>query len=573
MAELPIMQGQKQLLQLYKELQAWALENQFPLYMAGLALHNAFGAESAEKEISTVGLFSMLSIILLVVFCFRSAIPLFLAMLSVGFGVLAGFTVSLYCFAQLHIITLVFGSSLIGISIDYAFHYFADFFNQSDESASQRLVRVFPGISLGMLSSVLAYFALSLTPFPGLRQIAVFSAAGLIAAWCSVVLLMPFCLQDFKLKHTLPWQGFYHLYNERWPRFAKKYRWILLLVVSAYCLFAWLNLQPVDDIREIQQPKAELLVQEESIKRLLNYQQDSQFFIVKAQSLAALWQQESLLIKGLQQGIVNGDVGGYSALSDIYPSTEQQQVSINLLDAAFFQTQHLRQMLEELGMDELAIAAIENEFAAEKHRPLSFEHWLAQMPEPQQAQFLGCADGVCASVVHLNSLKSLVAMKTLAAAQPAVLFVDPIANINSVLFHYRSMAAYFILLAAGGITLLLMFFLGLRSALIIISAPLLAILLTVASLYYLQATFSLFNVFALLLVLGISLDYAIFQHLGSSHKSTTALAILLSLLTTFMAFGILALSSTAVIQAFGLSLAIGISFAFLIAALLPAKKG
>jgi predicted exporter len=43
----------------------------------------------------------------------------------------------------------------------------------------------------GLMTTLLAYVVLSFTPFPGFKQIAVFSMVGLSAAWVTSILLLP----------------------------------------------------------------------------------------------------------------------------------------------------------------------------------------------------------------------------------------------------------------------------------------------------------------------------------------------------------------------------------------------
>ncbi|NRB38734.1 MAG: hypothetical protein HRU20_09750 [Pseudomonadales bacterium] len=568
-------QAQQQLLTLYRQLHVSAAQNKVELLSAGLPLYNAFGAESAKNEISTVGLFSLLGIIFLVLYCFRSPMPLLLALTAIGSGVFAALLACMLLFDTLHIITLVFGSSLIGVCIDYSFHYFAEFYQRNDENSWDKLQRILPGITLGMLSSVLAYSALIFAPFPGLQQIAIFSAIGLVVAWLTVVLLMPLCMHKTAINRALPFAFFYRFYNHLWPQFYSQHRFIVLSLALAYCVFGFTLLKPVDDIRLIQQAPADLLKQENRIKDIVNQKQDSQFFIVQGKDIDQLLKNEEDFLHSLENEKAQDSLKGFDALSMLFPAADKQKQNYQLFKQQIFASKKLYNMLQELGMEDDAIKKIHQDFI-DGNKPLAFKPWLKHMTAPIQELFLGCDKNNCASIISLSGIKNLSALQTTANKFASVILVDQVASINTVLFNYRQLATVFIAIAIIAITLLLSLLLSLRSALIIISTPALAITFTVASLSIINhlfsaSTFSLFNVFALLLVLGISLDYAIFTHLGAEHKNTTALAVLLSLLTTLLAFGLLALSSTMVVHAFGLTLAIGVISAFLIAPLLPAK--
>lgn len=69
---------------------------------------------------------------------------------------------------------------------------------------------------------------------------------------------------------------------------------------------------------------------------------------------------------------------------------------------------------------------------------------------------------------------------------------------------------------------------------------------------------NLFHVLALLLVLGVGIDYSIFFAESGTHRDTTMLAVLLSTATTLLSFGLLALSQTAAISSFGTVISIGL---------------
>lgn len=83
---------------------------------------------------------------------------------------------------------------------------------------------------------------------------------------------------------------------------------------------------------------------------------------------------------------------------------------------------------------------------------------------------------------------------------------------------------------------------------------------------------NLFNLLALMLILGIGIDYTLFfaeqnKQEDDSHTESTLLAISLSALTTILSFGLLALSETQAIHSFGITVLTGIIVAWLLAPL------
>lgn len=83
------------------------------IYHTGVLFFAEFGTQSAKSEISTIGLFSLLGIIVLIIGVFRSLAPLGLALLSITVGVLAALAVTTWVFGHVHLFSLVFGASLL----------------------------------------------------------------------------------------------------------------------------------------------------------------------------------------------------------------------------------------------------------------------------------------------------------------------------------------------------------------------------------------------------------------------------------------------------------------------------
>ncbi|HET8791499.1 MAG TPA: MMPL family transporter, partial [Modicisalibacter sp.] len=158
------------------------------LLRSGLIFHAAAGAEQAKREVSTIGLGALIGLVIILLVVFRSPRVLMQMLLPLGCGLLLALPLTLALFGQLHVLTLAFGASLIGIAIDYALHLQC---KRAVAGSVFRLRPLLPGLALALVSSLLAYLAQALTPLPGLRQMAIFAALGLLGAWLTVVLWLP----------------------------------------------------------------------------------------------------------------------------------------------------------------------------------------------------------------------------------------------------------------------------------------------------------------------------------------------------------------------------------------------
>ncbi|HEY9133919.1 MAG TPA: hypothetical protein VIM98_19370, partial [Dyella sp.] len=85
---------------------------------------------------------------------------------------------------------------------------------------------------------------------------------------------------------------------------------------------------------------------------------------------------------------------------------------------------------------------------------------------------------------------------------------------------------------------------------------------------YLNQPLTLFHWMALMLVLGVGANYAVFMREGEPYTrhlpGATFASVLLSAITALLSFGLLALSSMPALRHFGLTLLLGIGFTALL---------
>jgi predicted exporter len=111
---------------------------------------------------------------------YRSPLALGLGLLPVATGALAGVAAVALGFGAVHGITLGFGITLIGESVDYSIYFFIQSLQGPPGDPWRR--RLWPTVRLGMLTSVCGFASLLPSGFPGLAQLGLYSITGLIAA-------------------------------------------------------------------------------------------------------------------------------------------------------------------------------------------------------------------------------------------------------------------------------------------------------------------------------------------------------------------------------------------------------
>ena len=545
---------------LLEQSRAQAATQQVELLAASGLLYAASGQQQASREITWVGGGATVGILLLLLLAFRRWRVL-LAFVPVLVGMLFGAVACVAFFGSMHVMTLVLGSSLIGVAVDYPLHYLSKSWSLKPWRSWPALRLTLPGLSLSLATSCIGYLALAFTPFPALTQIAIFSAAGLVGAYLSAVCLLPALLNGVVLRPAQwPLNVAQFLLNARQALLKKVPTPALLALLLMFCAAGLWQLNSKNDIRQWVSAPPQLMTQAQAIARITGYQPTSQFFLVRADSEQQLLERQAALSERLDALIGKGTLQGYLALNQLVsPPREQQR-----LRAALNALPRHWQPLLALGVP---LPALQHELAQLQALPEQRIDAALSGPlaEPWRLLWLGRdADGV-AAMVSLQGLNDASLLREQARDLPGVELVDRLGDLNSVFAATQISAAELKLLSCALIVLLLIAPFGLGGAVRIVALPLLAALCSLASLGWLGQPLTLFSLFGLLLVTAISVDYAILmrEHIGGA--AVSLLGTLLAALTTWLSFGLLAVSSTPAVSNFGLSVSLGLAFSFILA--------
>lgn len=527
------------------------------LIRTGALFYASEAYDTAKGEISTIGLTSLILVIVLILFSFKSIRPLLLTSLALVFGISCGFTAILLVFEEIHLLTLVFGASLIGVAVDYAFHYF------STDSSSQdwgRLRKILPAISLGLISSIVGYLALLSTPFPGLQQMATFCIAGLTGAFITVALLFPvinlnnnLSISILKLCDSILSLG---------ACFPTRKIWIAMWLLPIFAIvLSFQDTENKDDIRQFQNVNIDLKYQENLIKDILQPDASNQFYLVRGKSPQSLLINMEFAQDKLSKLVDDGVINSFVNISQQLPSIHQQKTNYNLIKELVY-SDAFDNFIELDILTKEDYLNFKVDFEAKKGNYMVPDFWLnSPVGEMFSNLWLGKIGSHYSAIIPIRGINNLSELEDI---NPQILFVDKVSKINLVFKKYRHHASQLLFVAILLICFILSFRYGLIKSIIIASSPIFSISITIIILSILGVSLTLFNTLALFLVVGIGIDYGLFFAESNKAKAGTLMAILLSALTTVFSFGLLALSETTAIKAFGLTMLIGITSAFII---------
>jgi predicted exporter len=546
---------------------------QSQLLHTGMLFYADAGVQSAKRDISTIGLGSMLGIVLLMVLTFRSLSPLLLTLFSILIGCVAAFTVTVLCFGSVYLFTLIFGASLIGIAVDYAFFYFAhQYCGGASWTAELGLKHIIVGISLGLLNVVLAYFILSFTPFPALKQLAVFAISGLGMSFLTVVCLFPLLLRAKVIKYDPPLLRCMRWYLRKFLQCSPKFVIGLVASVLVIGFFGISQLHSNDDIHRLQRLPLPLKKQEEKIKTIIGSHMGMNFYLVMGHTPTEVQDREHQLTQALTHDFPM-ETPAFMAINAYVPSVQSQRL--------YFQLQ--KQLIEKklpgyflkIGMSKQKASAVMKTLAAQTFQPITLADWLASpVSTPLRFLWLGKIDHQYASVVLLSSQLDEKQLKTLGKNIVGVHYINKAADVSMMFSQYRHSMSYLLLWVYVALWLFLSLRYGWRNACAYMLAPVCSSMLSLAVIGYLGIPLTLFSILGLILVLGIGVDYVLFFAETQSSYVTTMLAVSLSAITTTLSFGLLAFSQTPVVHDFGVLVLVGIGSAFLLSPIaLRLQKG
>ncbi|MGQ7936810.1 MMPL family transporter [Paraburkholderia sp. D1E] len=558
-----------------------ALKQAFPdvsVARTGAVFYAESARSASEHEVHLIGVASLCGIALLMMWVFRSPRLLLLGFVSTALGIVCALAVTMLVFGQLHLLTLVFGASLIGEAVDYSIQYFVVYLGAGSDWDSRRGARaVRPALTVALATSLLGYAILTWVPFPALKQIACFAIAGITTAFASVLWLLPALLTRApKRSPQRVFAGAARVLTVWHRTIGGKRAWFVAALLLIVAIPGWLRLTSDDDIHLLIQRDPSLVAQEDKVRAAVGVDNSAQFFVVRGEAPEIVLQRAEAL--GAKLDGVNGTankVGSYQSVAQFVPSAKQQNEDRALLaQHVFSDPAALRATLLQAGFkDEVADAWLAA--YAKPQPPITVDTWLAApWSQPYKHLWLGVVDSATqayAAVVIPQGVTPQNEPTLIATAQAVsgVVFVDKAASVSKLFGAYRVDSGWWLGGALALVFVLLMLRYGVRGGIAVTLPVLLAVGVTLAVFGYVHVPLNLFNWLALMLVLGVGANYAVFLREGCLRADADLGAVwtgvLLSAATTLLSFGMLGTSAMPALKSFGATLALGIAVSVLLA--------
>lgn len=552
---------------------------------AGVPLFTDAAATRARDELGRIGVFSTAGVLLFALAFFGRIATLVLLAGSVAAGFAAGLGAALGLFDSLALVTFVFGATLIGVAVDYGAHWFAFASSIPDPIARRRALA--PGLLTAALSSALAYGVLIATPLPGLRQMGLLAAGGLLTTLAVVLFWLPYAdrwapRRDTRLVRFLETRL---PRLPRWDELPRLGQAALALGAVAFLAVGAARIEWASGIRDLQFVPAGLAEAQTRLSTALRLPSPAQVFVVSGATEDAVLAAEERLLTALRADPTLGIQP--LAMADYVPSAARQAEDARLVREALRRI--TPRMTDVLGAGPqlpdpspeaprvTADAVLATPFgAALGHLRLTSEADVAAGVEKTVAHL------VMLSGVRAEHLEKLRALESVARADgpdasatsdiaTRVRFVNLTGDMETILTRYRNRVLESALAGFGLLALVALRIFGLHNAWRALLPALFGMLGALAAFGWAGIPVTLFTTLAIVLVLGLGVDYGIFLT-RSPTDGRTAAAVLFSGVTTLLSFGLLAASETPALAAFGWTVVYGLCLVWTIAQLVRPRK-
>ncbi len=528
-------------------------------------LGGVFYAEAAQtgarEDTDRIGLGSALGVVLLMLLVFRSLSMLATGFISILVGVVVGTGAVLAVFGEIHLITVVFGVSLIGEVSDYSIQLISARLSDEADGRTDWLHRVTPGLLMALGTSLLGYAAMTLVPLPSIRQIAVFALTGLSAAFLTVMLAGP--LAGDWLRGGRVSDVFARLARLIRAGSARLGRGSLALAIAGLGLGLFLvsRVRTDDDVRNLIHRPERLVADEAAVKRALGADFSTQFILIKPDEgtdEACLRAEESLR-PTLEECRRLGLLSGWTALAEVIPSAQRQTASVQAYRAALGKERsRLEEAFEELGFTPPP------GFWDAAPGTIDLPSFLA-LPEATPFRHLRFAhEGKILHVVTLRDVKDDAGLRAKLGDLREATLVDKTWSISRLLGEVRRQGVGWMALACLLALAILSQRYGIGRSLLLLLPTLLGVVWAPVLAGACGVPFSVFGLMALMLVLGVGVNYSIFLWEGGDRSKSALAGVVAACLTTLLSFGLLAVCALPALRWLGLTLSFGILTAFVL---------
>jgi predicted exporter len=539
---------------------------------AGSAQFAIASEEQIRGDVSRIGWISTIGILAIFLVLFGSIRMILLGFVPMLFGSAIAVLACQAVFGEIHGITIAFGTSLLGVGLDYVEHYYAHFVLTPAQPAQVTMRHVAPSLALGAVTTILGFVGIAASGVAGLRQMAVFSMIAILASLAATYWIVPpWMPAHYRAPRSLAVVNrgalamLRRLTRRTWGRHWRRTALVLALVATAVCA-ATAGFS--DHVNMLVSDTGAHVIDDRAVRARLG-QDAGSFAVITADSDDALAAAIAATTAELTRAQAAGSVALFVPLARLLPSRDEQ---LARHAAARDAAPRIRRILEELDFvpaqfqpfwDALAAPPRILTLADLRRSPLApiVTAWLPAQTTPIALIPLVGATDLARLRTQVPSAAIIAPADTIAEAFRAV-------RIRVVVASLLGLVAIFLLLLAR--------YRSARVSLIALVPGILACVATVGTLIAAGVPLTILHVMSLLLVVSMGVDFGIFLVDTTDtleESARTMVSILTASLTTILSFGLLGLSDSPGLAALGVTVTLGVTFSLVLCVAMASLAG
>ena len=474
-----------------------SIAKHYNTYLSGTPVHSYKTAKLSSIQINIFCILAILFVIFLCSYMFSSYKIFFAIMMSILFGFGCGYIGTSLIFNQIHILTMVFATTLIGIGIDYSLHYYSHKIHD----------RIFyKNLTSSMLTTIIAFALLLIPNINLLNQISVYTILGLIGVYLFVLFIFP----------VLPFEAWNIKEDCPQIKINKKAFYIITL---GLIIIGFSQLKFDDSIKNLYTPNKSLAKAEKINQQLVNPEnKDISFIIVSNQ------EKEEIITDILNKNNVN-----YISGTKFVPTIERQKENISLVDNLY-----------KNNLDKYATFLTKEQISNIKQEKSSlindFDYSSFKLGDNRY--FILAYDLDKSILGNINDIQIVNIQK----------------DVSENLYKCRKNIEPVIPILFLSLILFLSILYGKKSLKIIIP-PILGGLISIAITQIFKIPVNVFTILTTFLIIGFTIDYSIFKSSGGKNSN---IAVLSACASTVFSFFLLIFAGFKLISTLGLMLSVGI---------------
>ncbi|MFN2426391.1 MAG: MMPL family transporter [Candidatus Binatia bacterium] len=524
---------------------------------------------SLKRDMWWIGGASFVGISLLFLAFFRSLSWFLIALLPTVAGLLVPTALGTLLFDRLDGLTIAFGASLIGTTIDYPTHLL-NHFAMLGGGRRATIAHLAPSISMGAMTTMASFAGLALTAFPGFRQLAFFSTVGVAAALATTLLVVPYFVPESSQSTRAA--GATARVLGRIVGWLRRHRRVLASVPVLVLLLAAAALPVVrweDDLSQLGSVDPALESEERRVRERVSPLEMGRAVMVMAGSEEEALLRTEEITRRLDQLRDAGAITGFRTAAGLVWSRELQERNRKALDARTDLADRVDAGFAAAGFRADVFAPFRKDLAAPWPQPLMLADLegtgLENLVKPMIIEF----DEQFATISYVREPRDEAAVRAAMHEIPGARYFVQRDFVNDLYAEFRTANLQQVLI--GSVLVVLVLFARYRrwrptAAAFLPSAMVPIIVLSVLALC--GVAINLLHVVSVIMVMGMGTDFGIFMvdsHHDPKRFEATLVSLVLCCLTTVATFAVLAISAHPALRAMGMTTGLSVVLALVLA--------